>query len=259
MGNVTPISIARRVVSWRDTRWDWKRGVREDARLTDAAKVLAAALCDDWANCDTGFCNPSIKTLASALGKSERSIQRSIAALKDAGWVDTIVRGRGDRGGRGGERGEQGSEFVFLIAGESTAAKTDNRPVHSSEKVTQLAPFKARVDAQRVTPVTVKGDIRVAPPCTPYKDKPNSNQSARDPAAAPCRLMHPISIGGADAENWQGWLRGRGHPDLAALSVRAEYAGDEVWLVPLRRPPVAGDEIERRIVQRWIDERGQCR
>lgn len=256
MGNVTPLSAARRVVSWANTRWNWKRGVRQDARLTDAAKVLAAALCDDWANHETGFCNPSISTLAESLGKSERSIQRSIAALRDAGWLNTIVRGRGDRGGG---RVAQGSEFLFLMAEECPQAEPVERRVHTSEKVTQLSPYRQKGDTQRVTPVTVKGDIRVVPPCTPYKDKPNLNQSARDREAAPSRAMHPISIGGAVAENWEGWLKRHGHPALAALAVRSKYAGEAVWLLPIRSPPVTGDAIEERIVQRWIDEREQSR
>lgn len=177
MANVTSITVARRHVQWSDTRWAWKRGVRQDASLSDAAKVLAAALCDDWANHDSGFCNPSVATLAKALGKAERSIQRSIAALKAAGWLDTVVRGRGDRGGNG--KGDQGSEFVFLMA-QPKAPETAPEPAENEpENVTQLAPFREKGDTQRVTPVTVKGDIRVVSPCTPYKDKPTLNQGAR--------------------------------------------------------------------------------
>lgn len=168
MSNVTPISAARRSVSWSDTRWDWKRGVRQDDRLPDAAKVLAAALCDDWANHNTGFCNPSVATLARALGKAERSVQRSIAALKAAGWLETVVRGRGDRGGHG--KGEQGSEFVFLMADPRATEVPVQTAETAIEKVTELSPFREKGDTERVTPVTVKGDIRVIPPCTPFTD-----------------------------------------------------------------------------------------
>lgn len=161
MGNVTPLSVARLVVSWANTGWNWKRDVRQDARLTDAAKVLAAALCDDWANHETGFCISSISTLAESLGKSERSIQRSIAALRDAGWLNTIVRGRGDRGGG---RSAQGSEFVFLMAEETSQSEPSERPAQTSEKVTHLSPCRQMGDTQRVTPVTVKGVLPWGPP-----------------------------------------------------------------------------------------------
>jgi len=177
MANVTPITAARRHVQWSDTRWAWKRGVRQDASLSDAAKVLAAALCDDWANHESGFCNPSVATLAKSLGKAERSIQRAIAALKAAGWLDTVVRGRGDRGGNG--KGDQGSEFVFLMAQPQAPETVSEAAGNDAEKVTPLAPFRDKGDTQRVTLVTVKGDNRVVPPCTPYKDKPTLNQGAR--------------------------------------------------------------------------------
>lgn len=257
MANVTPITAARRHVQWSDTRWAWKRGVRQDASLPDAAKVLAAALCDDWANHESGFCNPSVATLAKSLGKAERSIQRAIAALKAAGWLDTVVRGRGDRGGNG--KGDQGSEFVFLMAQPKGPETVSEAAGNDAEKVTQLAPFMEKGDTQRVTLVTVKGDKRVIPPCTPYKDKPTLNQGARGHVAPPCKSMHPISINSAGAESWDAWLQRRGHPPIEALAECGNYAGEPVWLLPIRSPPMTGNRIEEAIVQRWIEERRKVR
>lgn len=177
MSSVASITHARRVVSWGNTRWDWKRAVRQDERLSDAAKVLAATLCDDFANHGTGFCNPSVAALARGLGKSERSIQRAISALKAAGWIDTIVRGRGDRGSAG--KNDQGSEFIFLMAARDCSPEPEKAPDPATEKVADMAPLRNAERAQRVTPAAVKGDTRVVSPCTPYKDKPILNQRAR--------------------------------------------------------------------------------
>lgn len=49
--------------NWSRNRWTWKRCVRRDGRLSDAAKVLAAALCDDFSHHETGYCTPKIATL----------------------------------------------------------------------------------------------------------------------------------------------------------------------------------------------------
>ena len=154
MSNVTSIAAHRVVVSWENTRWIWKRGVRQDDRLTDAAKILAAALCDDFAHHEIGACFPSIATLAESIAKSERSIQRAIAALRAAGWLDTLVRGRGDRRGTGNSKREQGSEFIFLMAGENPAACETDTQSDADQRATNVSPFKPKGDRQRVTPVT---------------------------------------------------------------------------------------------------------
>lgn len=255
MGNVTAIDTARRLVNWENTRWNWKRGIRCDKRLTDAAKVLAAALCDQFADRDTGACFPSVSTLAESLGKSERSIQRSIAALRDAGWLDTVVRGRGDRGGRGGSRQQQGSEFIFLLPGEKAETKRESEAPEVKQRATTVSPFRPKGDTQRVTPVTVKGDIRVVPPCTPYKDKPNLNQRARDTQPASTDARHPVPLGSFLAESWSDWLKAKGFPDIEVLADRVSHAGEEVWLMPIRSPPTDSDVTGMRIALRWAEQR----
>lgn len=204
MSNVTSINVARRVVNWEDTRWAWKRGVRGDKRLPDAAKVLAATLCDDFANHGSGFCNPAIRTLAESLGKSERSIQRCIAALKQAGWLDTVVRGRGDRGGHSRSKGNQGSEFVFLMGAEKAGIQAEEEHAKADQRAAVVSPFKPKGDTQRVTPVTVKGDSPVVPPCTPYKDKPNSNQRARgEPQRSATKVSRVVAEAAQTSSNQQ--------------------------------------------------------
>lgn len=61
----------------------------KDHRLSDGAKLVAVVLCDTFANSKTALCYPGVKTLAETLGKSERSIRRALAELREAGWIVT--------------------------------------------------------------------------------------------------------------------------------------------------------------------------
>lgn len=90
--------------NWNTERWTWKRAVRQDGRLSDAAKLLAVSLCDDFAHHKTGYCNPSVGKVATALGKSDRAVQRAIKDLLRTGWIGVkYARGRG-----------RSSEITFL-------------------------------------------------------------------------------------------------------------------------------------------------
>lgn len=56
--------------------------------FSDGARALYQILLD-YLSCRTGQCNPSNRLLARRTGKSERTVRKLIAALRQGGWVNT--------------------------------------------------------------------------------------------------------------------------------------------------------------------------
>ena len=221
------------VSNWSADRWNWKRAVRRDARLSDAAKVLAAALCDDFAHHETAFCNPLVETLAEALAKSTRSVQRALAELKDAMWVAVAeVKGRGRK-----------NEISFL-KGDGTVAFIP------SEKVTRLSPK----EPEKVTAVAQKGDRSVTP-CN--KDKPTKNQKAREAEAnEDPRQPHQRAVvphGSHHLADWNAWLASNGFSiTVEQIAPKTSDAKSIGFDMPTRVPPEAGS-IPERIACRYVN------
>ena len=224
---------ARPLQNWSSNRWGWKRAIRRDAYLSDAAKLLAATLCDDFAHHETAVCNPSVETLAEALAKSERSIQRALAELKDGHWIAVAaVQGRGRK-----------NEIRFLN-GDGTVALTP------SQKVTALSPK----EPEKVTTVTLKGDKRV----TPYnKDKPNKNQracasrEAEDPRQPHQRKV--VHFGSHNLTAWNAWLAERGFKfAVEQLAPKASDRDGVGYDMPGRMPPAKYDKIGEVIADRYF-------
>lgn len=230
----TPLAVTSSAVgNWAADRWNWKRAVRRDARLSDAAKVLAAALCDDFAHHETGFCNPLIETLADALAKSPRSVQRALAELKDAMWIAVPeVKGRGRK-----------NEIAFL-KGDGVVTFTP------SEKVTRLSP----ITPEKVTTVARKGDRSV----TPYnKDKPTINQKAREADAnEDPRQFHQRQIvpyGSPHLADWNAWLSRNGFAvTVDQIAPKGSDATCIGYDMTSRIPPEAGS-IPERIACRYFN------
>lgn len=235
-------AAARRVDlngQWSRARWDWKRAVRKDRSLSDGAKLLAAALCDDFAHHETGFCNPAVETLADALGKSARQVQRALAELRDEQWIAIrYAEGRGKR-----------SDISFLSGQGEAAFSTSESVRHMASQdrkgVSHLSPIRERSAEERVTDLARKGDRYV----TPFKDKPNSNQkeSARADAPPAEPVLVRIERGSHHEAAWNEWLAAGRWPTLCQLDRRA---GDG-WAVPSRLPPRDGDWLEARIAEKW--------
>ena len=242
-------TIVRTLSDWKNNRWDWKRAVRRDARLSDGAKVLAAALCDDFARHETGFCNPSIGTLAKALGKSDRSVQRALAELRKFSWCAVIYAiGRGRQ-----------SEILFQtgdgIVSVFDAEKTPHLSDRRTERVTEVSPIADDLQAERVTPVALKGDRGV----TPYnKAKPKNNlkerASVRDQVERPYPQCCKVAFDGSSHEvEWNAWLGKNGFPTLQELDRRSSNSIGRGWDVPYSTPPSPDEETCQRITTKFFD------
>ncbi|QDM22211.1 hypothetical protein FIU28_14395 [Tardiphaga sp. vice154] len=107
--------------------------ILEDAEISASAKTVATALLFKFQNTKTGRCNPSVASIATAVGRQRRAVFPSIEELKNRGWL--IVEGS-----KGGAPGTTNS-FRF------------NR-----QRVLHTAPV---TDVAHNTPTDVADDTRV--------------------------------------------------------------------------------------------------
>lgn len=253
--------------NWRQRRWNWKRAVRQDQSISDAAKVLAAALCDDFAHHETGYCIPGTDTLAEALGKDRRSVQRAMRQLREAGWIVTEHR-----------RGSKDAARIFFAMAEETsvgsvasvAHRDESEDRETADKSVALCPETGdrSVAAQARSGDTcgATGDRSVVSPCTPYKDKPRSNQRA--PSTSDCPAPHLvvcIKPGSPGDEAWTEWATERGWPTHRQTNIRCSDAAGVGWNLPFSYPPNPDDEIgtsiaEKRAMWAWscMEERASA-
>ena len=121
--------------NWKLTRNDWKRSIRRDVSLSYPARMVAWSLCDDYANHETGFCNPKVETLAHASGVSLRACQRALAELRAAGLISIeYAEGRGDR-----------SEISFMSGLGKHALKASERVTYMASRDTENVPEVAPI------------------------------------------------------------------------------------------------------------------
>ncbi|WP_157001527.1 helix-turn-helix domain-containing protein [Paracoccus sp. S4493] len=250
--------------SWNRVRWAWKRAVRRDARLSKTAKLLAVTLVDDFANNDSGRCNPTVSTLCEATGDPERTVQKALTDLQACGWIHR-KKGRG--------RGRS-SETTFTAEPEAAAqigCARDNAPAGRSEKPVQnSAPYRAKTVARQQTqkvqlaaPIDVKEAVKkVQEPAQKgaaaggsYKE-PRYNLKTQGSGFCEkpiCNLASVAHFGSDREAAWNEYLAARGWPSLAQLGVLSSDREGRGWEVPYRRPPGRNNHLENRITVRWVE------
>ncbi len=234
--------------NWNCERWNWKRAVRRDARLSDAAKLLATALCDDFAHHETAFCNPKVGTMARALGKANRSIQRAIMELKKAGWISVrYARGRG-----------RSSQISFSKGDGTVAYESEERVTSVASSGLERVTSVASKEAERVTSVATKGDSRDTPYIKPKIIQKRPGSSER-PSPQCSKVVHhdsPAEVA------WNDWLTARGFPPLKQIGWADSDAQGRGWDMPFRYPPDESDRIEHGIAEKrvwWLINRANER
>lgn len=252
------------VSDWKNARWSWKDAVCRAADLTDGAKLLAVRIVDSFAHHETAFCNPSIETMAEALGKSGRSVQRALVELQAAGWIRVeYAKGRGRTSKIAFLTGPCAAAFdapekvTRLAARHADQPETyaESQPERvtadaeiGQEKVTAASPFPK----EKVTNLARKGDSRVTPILKP---KNNQNSREADPAECPVALRAVIKADDQEGriEDWDAWLSKRGLRTLRELRCFSSNGASAGFGVPFPRPPSAEDALETRIAMKWAD------
>lgn len=172
-GVMAPIPAA----GFRYARFEWLQEVRHDARLSWAAKVIAAELALGHFNVETGQCDPSYQVMARAFDCSVDTVKRGVAELRAAGWIV-----------RDGVKGQAKVPVVFCMTPKVArlsdhpkfAAKTSPR---KGKSALLLTPEKGQICP---TLKNEKGQIcseeRANLPYRIYIAKPWKNHNAGTPA-----------------------------------------------------------------------------
>jgi hypothetical protein len=171
-------------------------------------------------------------------------VQRALSELRQAGWI--AIRSRGGRG--------VFSDITFEKGDGTVAFSDEERVTHMAQAASQMVTNVSPKEAERVTPVAEKGDSSVAPPCTPYKDKPNLNQRARATAERPAPHWRACIHPGSDNEAaWDEWLVQHRFATLRDLGQPSSDEKGRGWDAPFRLPPRPDDSVEVRIAEKWAN------
>jgi len=215
--------------AWRQ---EWAAAVRQCRDLSMTAKMVAQVLALDFANRDTGQCNPSRATLADHLGVSEATIKRALADLTRLGWL-----------GRTGETGRnRTASYSFLSPGKVVAFGPQNG-ANAGQK-------RPAIDGgTRVKSAPNAGQI-----CTPpYKGRNLvKNLEAREAGECPVDRIEVAHLGEHRAEAWNEWLGRNGWPSLSELGQRASDAKGAGWRVPSPIPPKDRESIGWTIAEKYF-------
>lgn len=208
-------------------RYEWAKAVRK-ADLPDRAKTVSAALAYDFANAETGQCNPSVETLAAHLCVSTDTIKRAIGDLEAAGWLGRAVgRWRG-----------QTTSYTLLSPGNVVALTVKKGGQQSTPNPVRKGGSTAQKGGQY---------------CTPHIKQEQSKEhraSAND--ARPVPQVFVIHHGNRREAAWNEWLQKNGWPSLRELNRPISDGEGTGWDMPLRLPPSADHETENRIAEKYL-------
>lgn len=229
-------------------RHEWAAAVRKCADLNATARLVAMVLALDFANSDTGQCNPSQNTLADHLGVSVDTIRRALRDLKAAGFLAT-------RPGRW--RGATAS-YELLSPGKVVAMTPATAPTRRDGKAATGADH-ARKGGQSCIPnrqgkggKSARKGVQI---CTGHikKLEPSMNKGARPSDACPVGRLVVVPDEGHGAYAWASWLRKGGWPTLDQIGIRSGAATGAGWVLPAPMPPADGDDLGRSIAQKYLD------
>lgn len=213
-------------------RYQWLKAVLKSG-LQHRAKVLASCLAVEFANDETGRCDPGLRKIIEASGLSQDTAKRAIRDLIDAGWLSrTEGRGSGNK-----------TRYTLCSPGQIV-------PFRQPERVADLPPQKGGTDAlsekQKGAQVHPKGGTGAL---SYNKDKHTSNiQGADTGRFANHRFTGnafdgPVLVREKDHGNlsaWGRWLMAEGFPPLSEISVRRQGSakkGGDLFALPWRTPP----------------------
>ncbi|WP_371055732.1 helix-turn-helix domain-containing protein [Rhodosalinus sp. K401] len=211
-------------------RHQWAQAVRTDKSLSATARLVAQSLALDFANGETGQCNPSRAVLADHLGMSEATIKRALGELTKAGWL----------GRHGATARNRTANYTFTSPGKVVAfapPKTENaghrRP--ASEARTRV---KSEPNAGHEIAALYKNHVK--------------NHRAREAGDCPVAQIEVAHDTSHRAARWNAWLAEKGWPSLAELGVRASDGHGHGWRVPFALPPEPDEQIRISIAEKYV-------
>ena len=161
-------------------RNDFERAIY-DSKLSNNQKLVAQALRYHMNN-DTGKCFPSLKTLAAECSIGQKTVQRAIDALEDAGFITRVI---------GSGRGKPTQYTLHVIQSD-----VDNRNKHKGNTNNLTPSYSADVDMDFGSDTLDEFDIEPKTDNTARDGYPKNmpKDTSNDPVSVPDEYGQPISL-----------------------------------------------------------------
>ena len=217
---------------FREVKLQWLEQLSCDAALSDSAKCVALHIITRYVNGHTEEAWPSYQTIANAIGKSVKTIQRAIHDLELGGWFD-VVRGNGSRV----STRYRPSEASIILACEARE-KTD--------KIVTLHPQKGGQNCpQSRSKMSSKGGQNCHPNLENLKNKKINGREDAPPLVERRRAIPALFVPKRESDKldrWQEWFSNNHLIDLEKVAQKETRNGTEGFILPSYYPPAPEDE-----------------
>lgn len=232
---------------FREVKLQWLEQLSCDAKLNDNAKCVALHIITRYINGHTEEAWPSYQTIAEAIGKSVKTIQRAIHDLELGGWLD-VVRGNGSRV----STRYRPSEASILNACEARE-KTD--------KIVPLYPPKGGQSCpKRRSKMSGKGGQICHPNLENQKNKEiNGREDTQPPIDRP-QTIPKLFIAEHETgklDRWREWLAKMELPALEKVASREQRRGKAGFILPSYYPPNADDNERSQLCLEYFRPRAE--
>ncbi|MVA59171.1 helix-turn-helix domain-containing protein [Agrobacterium vitis] len=223
---------------FREVKLQWLQQLSCDKDLSDSARSVALYIVTTHLNGHTEKAWPSYQTIATATGKSVKTIQRAVRELEIKGWFE-VQRGNGV-----GHNTEYRPSAASILRASEAREKMD--------KVVTLYPDKGgQIRPARRSYVSSQGGQMC--PLNPEKEKINKPTPREDtPPHVEMGQAVPLVFVAAtkedQVEQWRAWLRRHGLPSLELLDLRTLKNRTPGYALPGYWPP---DEASQSVLD-WI-------
>lgn len=211
--------------AFKDVKFQWLSLITQDSRLSTTAIAVAVYIVTTHYNPEKDCAWPSYGTIAEAMGKNAKTIQRAIKELEQF-WL-TVKRGNG-----------LGHSTIFSPSKGSIHAASELR--EKQDKIVPLRPSKGGQNCpERVTNLSEKGGQNCPPNKEIEKIKEKRNVTARKLKPFPKVFVEQNS---RSAEAWERWLKERDLPTLDNLRPQESRYGITGFYLPSSYPPSHSQE-----------------
>lgn len=226
--------------SFKDVKFQWLSLICQDSRLSTTAITVAVYIVTTHYNPEKECAWPSFKTVANAIDKNVKTVQRAIKEL-EIHWFD-VKRGNG--------HGHSTTFAPSLPSVEQAIALREKQ-----DKVVTLQPQKGgQTCPKRETKMSEKRGQN----CPPNKVIESRNKKIEQPPSQKLKPFPKIFVETQSRQfrSWQVWLKDRQLPPLDELRTKASRYGATGYYLPSAYPPSTTTESDD--METFLRTRSKC-
>lgn len=225
---------------FKEVKLQWLQLLSCDPKLTDTARSVALYIVTTHINGHTEKAWPSYQTIANAMGKSVKTIQRAIHDLELGGWFD-VVRGNGV-----GRSTRYAPTEASIIKASEAREKTDKIVHLKTNKGGQNCP-------ERRSNLSGEGRQNCPPNLENLKNKKLNARGKASPPEDGRRAIPALFVAEHETvklDRWQEWFGNMGLNAMNEIAPRERRRGRNGFLLPSYYPP-SPDEAEKN--REWFE------